>query len=84
NPFNPSTTIRFTVTDNNEEIAKINIFNSLGELVSVLSVNLHGKGTYETVWNGTDIKGKSVSSGVYLYSLNLGNKVLVKKMILSK
>ncbi|MFH0733811.1 MAG: hypothetical protein V1773_03530, partial [bacterium] len=38
NPFNPSTTIRFTVTDNNEEIAKINIFNSLGELVSVLSV----------------------------------------------
>ena len=84
NPFNPSTTIRFTVTDSNEEVAKINIFNSLGELVSVLSVNLHGKGTYEAVWNGTDTNGKSVASGVYLYSLNLGNRVLVKKMVLSK
>ena len=84
NPFNPSTTIRFSVNDNNEEFAKINIFNSLGELINVLNVNLQGKGTYETRWNGTDINGKTVASGIYLYCLNLGNKVLSNKMILSK
>ena len=84
NPFNPSTTIRFKINTGIYETAHIRIFNSIGELICTLSVDIRGKGTYEVKWNGKDNQGISVSSGVYLYSLNLGNSVMVKKMVLSK
>jgi flagellar hook assembly protein FlgD len=42
-------------------------------------------GHHETVWNGKDDSGKDVSSGIYLYKLNAGNKdISTKKMILLK
>ncbi len=84
NPFNPSTTIRFMVNEAIYETADIRIFNSIGELICVLSVDIRGKGTYEVHWNGKDSNGRSVASGVYLYSLSLGNTVMIQKMVLSK
>ncbi|MFH0734890.1 MAG: VWA domain-containing protein [bacterium] len=84
NPFNPSTTIRFKINSSIYQTAYIKIFNPIGQLICTLSVDIRGKGTYEVKWNGKDNQGRSVSSGVYLYSLNLGNAVMVKKMVLSK
>ncbi|MFH0736511.1 MAG: VWA domain-containing protein [bacterium] len=84
NPFNPSTTIRFMVNDDIYEAADIRIFNSIGQLICVLRVDIRGKGTYEVQWNGKDSNGRYVSSGVYLYALSLGNTVMVKKMVLTK
>lgn len=84
NPFNPTTTIRFQVNDNIFENASIRVYNAIGQLICVLHIEIRGAGTYEVSWNGTDSFGNPVASGVYLYSLSLGNNVIVKKMILSK
>ena len=84
NPFNPSTTIRFNVNKYIYQMADINIYNSIGELICVLNVDVRGNGTYEVKWNGKDSFGKPVASGVYLYAISLGNTVLVKKMVLNK
>ncbi len=84
NPFNPTTTIRFQVNDNIFENASIRVYNAIGQLICVLHIEIRGAGTYEISWNGTDSFGNPVASGVYLYSLSLGNNVIVKKMILSK
>ncbi len=40
--------------------------------------------TYTVSWNGTDDSGKPVSSGIYFYKLESGNKSAVKKMLLMK
>ena len=84
NPFNPSTTIKIMVNADIHEDAEIHIYNTLGQLIRTIYLQINGKGVYEVRWDGRDQRGNIVSSGVYLYSLNLGNTVLVKKMILSK
>ncbi|NQT65642.1 MAG: hypothetical protein HQ554_05645, partial [FCB group bacterium] len=41
-------------------------------------------GQHSVIWNGDDDKGKSVSSGIYFYSLKSGSTSQTKKMILMK
>ena len=53
NPFNPSTTIRFVVGKELYKMLTIKIYNSIGQLVKVLFVNVHGKGAYDLIWDGT-------------------------------
>ena len=43
-----------------------------------------GSGNHQVVWNGTDSKGMKVSSGVYIYKLSAGTKVLRLKTIMGK
>jgi DNA-binding beta-propeller fold protein YncE len=90
NPFNPSTTIEFSI-EQNEEYG-ISIYNIKGELVKSLSTSLchpepvevRGDNYYSVVWNGTDEKNKPVSSGIYFYKLTEGNFTQTKKMVLMK
>ena len=84
NPFNPSTTIKIMVNADIHEDAELHIYNALGQLIRTLYIQINGKGVYEVRWDGRDQRGNIVSSGVYLYSLNLGNTIMVKKMVLSK
>ncbi len=84
NPFNPSTTIRFTVTENSSDFAVLRIYNAIGQLIYTYNVSLSGNGVYEIKWDGIDNFGKKVSSGIYLYSITVGNKTLAKKMVLNK
>ncbi len=85
NPFNPTTTISFDLPVN---IANpvVEIFNIKGEKVkSLYTFPNWGLGTRSVVWNGTDNYRKPVSSGVYLYKLNVnGKSELVKKCLLLK
>ena len=82
NPFNPSTNIKYTLPVASN--VKVEIFNMLGQLVNTL-VNQHQQaGTYNTVWNGNDLNGNQVSTGVYIYKLSTDNFVSAKKMILVK
>jgi flagellar hook assembly protein FlgD len=41
-------------------------------------------GENKIVWNGLNDENNSVSSGIYLYKINTGNKTLYGKMILQK
>jgi len=83
NPFNPATKIKYSIPS--ESFVKINIYNSLGQLIDTVTNSTKAAGNYEVVWNA-----QSVSSGVYFYSINSesvsSNKSFfdMKKMIVLK
>ncbi|MCK4654336.1 MAG: T9SS type A sorting domain-containing protein [Candidatus Cloacimonetes bacterium] len=83
NPFNPSTTISFSVSQTSSFVT-LDIFNIKGQKVKTLINEALSAGQHSVVWNGKDEKGKNVSSGVYFYKLNTGNYEKTKKMILLK
>lgn len=84
NPFNPSTTIKFVVGKNIVKIVNIKIYNIVGQLVKVLSVNITGKGTYEVQWDGSLFDGLPAPSGLYLYVVDFGDEILSSRMVLVK
>jgi hypothetical protein len=83
NPFNPSTKITFNVPTQFSE-ASLKIYNLKGQLVKniVLDDALLQQG--EVSWQGSDDSGNTVASGVYFYSLQVGNMQITKKMIMLK
>ncbi|GJQ63074.1 MAG: hypothetical protein SCALA702_21270 [Melioribacteraceae bacterium] len=84
NPFNPSTTIRFSVGDPLNQEIKVRIFNSIGEVVRTLTVEVNGSGYYEVKWDGMFDNGISAPSGVYFYIVDFEYFNLIGKMILLK
>lgn len=84
NPFNPSTLLCFEVSAELEGLAEIRIYNLKGQLVKILTVKVDGKGRYSVPWNGTDLTERSVSSGVYVYTVRFGKYLLHGKMTLAK
>jgi len=83
NPFNPETTIFFNLS----EVGKVEleIFNIRGQKVKQLVSNQLPAGQHSIVWDGIDDDGKHVSSGVYLYKLNVNNKTeAIRKCLLLK
>ncbi|MBN2460819.1 MAG: C10 family peptidase, partial [Candidatus Cloacimonetes bacterium] len=66
NPFNPETTIRFTLAENSRVI--LVVYNCKGQKVRTLIDGQRDSGSHSINWNGRDDSGRKVSSGVYLYS----------------
>ena len=83
NPFNPETTISFSIGEILEN-TEISIYNIKGQMVKTLIDEKLPAGEHSVVWNGTDESGNSVSSGIYLYKLKNGRYTSTKKMILIK
>lgn len=82
NPFNPTTTISFSLPK--EENIEIIIFNIKGQKVRTLFKGNIEAGKHTAVWNGKDTNEKPVSSGVYFYKLKAGKKELIRKMLMLK
>ena len=82
NPFNPSTTIEFSVPEQTD--VKIAVFDVTGTLVTELVSEVFGAGTYRTVWNAKDNFGSHVASGLYIYRMSAGNFTQAKRMIFVK
>jgi len=83
NPFNPTTTIEYNLPEGLSSYhVVIKIYNSLGQLVTILADKEQSAGKYRITWNGTDIKGSPVASGIYFYSLDAGDFRQIRKMIL--
>lgn len=87
NPFNPETTISFTVgadTRGQTQAVSARIYNLRGQLVNEL-VNANLKSdNYKYTWKGKDMSGKDVASGVYYLRLQIGNDIKTGKMVLMK
>jgi len=86
NPFNPTTTISYSLA-NNIQHPQIEIYNIKGQKVKTFNVTLsgvEGSPNQQIIWNGKDENNKSVSSGIYFYKLRSGKFTAVKKMILMK
>jgi len=77
NPFNPTTTIQFQIT----ELSNVNlkIYNSIGEEVVEIINDELPSGTYDVIWNA-----ENFNSGVYFYQLSTNGFAETKKMILLK
>jgi len=83
NPFNPSTSIEFSIKNNSE--VKLTIYNIKGQKVKTLIHNEFAQGLHSIIWNGDDEFNKSVSSGIYYYQLNVNGKTeAVKKCLILK
>jgi len=83
NPFNPTTTISFSVKENSK--VNLSIYNIKGQKIKTLINDLIGKGTHSISWNGKDENINSVSSGVYFYKLSVNNETdIIKKSLLLK
>ena len=80
NPFNPQTTIKFSIKEN--ESGLFEIFNVKGQIVK--SYPMFSPGKHEINWNGTDDNGKKVSSGVFFYKLKSESVIRIHKMLLLK
>jgi Ca-activated chloride channel family protein len=84
NPFNPSTTIRFSVGDPLNRVVLLKIYNSIGELVRIITLYVGDAGIYEIQWDGKIYGKKSAPSDIYFYVIDFGNIQLSGKMVLLK
>ena len=82
NPANPSTTIIFQTLRYGHVLLRI--FNLQGRLVRTLVDGNIRAGFHKVVWDGKDSSGRSLSSGIYIYRLDVAGKVFVKKLTLMK
>ena len=81
NPFNSRTFIKFELAQKSH--LTIDVFDARGEHVSRLLSTVLAKGLYISPWNGTDEKGREMSSGVYFVRLAAeNNHVEMKRMLL--
>lgn len=77
NPFNPSTTISFSLPEKMN--AKLSIYNAIGQVVDVLANREFSAGTHTLNWIANNL-----SSGIYFYELKTDKFSSVKKLILTK
>ncbi len=82
NPANPSTTIEYSLATAGE--VAVRIYNLRGALVRELVRADQTAGLHTVSWEGTNDAGAGVSSGVYLYSVESGDQVRTRKLILVK
>ncbi len=83
NPFNPSTQITFYVEQ--DAHVQVSIYNILGKKVATLFDNDASVGLHTVRWNAQDSNGGKVTSGYYIYRIQMSNgKVFTGKMLLLK
>jgi hypothetical protein len=82
NPFNSSTEIRYCLPNGKENYqVQLKVYDVLGRLVNVLVDQKQSIGSYAVSWDGTDLRGNRVVSGVYFYSLETGDLKSIRKML---
>ena len=77
NPFNPVTTINFSIPT--DEYVSISVYNLNGEKVESLTSRYYESGSYDLVWNA-----ESHSSGIYFVKIKAGNNVKTERLTLVK
>jgi hypothetical protein len=82
NPFNPSTKIQFVVAT--KDNIKLVIYDLLGRQIRTLVDGMVAAGPQSVSWDGRDTQGKTVSSGVYFYSVEHRGQRITKQMVLIK
>jgi len=81
NPFHSETTISFKTT-NLHKNSRIEIFNIKGQKINQLRNKNYELGINKIIWDGRDDLGKPVSSGIYFYQLQIGERPVATKRCL--
>lgn len=82
NPFNPSTTIAFSIPETGR--ARVSIYNIRGQIVKDLLNGELTRGNHRLVWDGRDADNCNVASGIYFIKLESGGKTSIRKAMLLK
>ncbi len=83
NPFNPTTTLSFSIIEDSN--IELSIYNIKGQKVKQLVNDQLSAGEHSIVWDGKDDNNQPVSSGIYFYKLKVNNKnITIKKCLLLK
>ncbi|KPL08320.1 hypothetical protein AMJ86_01020 [bacterium SM23_57] len=82
NPFNPTTDIVYALPE--AVPVNLSIYNSLGQKIATLVDQKQAPGSYRVTWNGLDLNGNPVASGIYFYHLEAGDFASTMKMLLVK
>ena len=82
NPFNPTTNIDFQVPYSAK--VELKVFNILGQQITTLVSGNLPAGSYSVQWNGLDMFGKSVASGMYFYQMRTPQGNQTHKMLFLK
>jgi len=82
NPFNPMTTISFSVPNNGP--VEVAIFGLDGKRITILYQGLLGAGLHEFIWQGRDSYNRTAASGVYFVRVKTTRDVQVRKIMLTR
>jgi hypothetical protein len=77
NPFNPSTTISFSLP--NTDLVKIKVYNLLGEEIAVLTNGVLNAGIHKVTFNASGL-----ASGIYIVTLETNSSIISQKIALMK
>lgn len=83
NPFNPVTTIRYTIPSGSGGSPTMRIMDARGRLVRELEIGT-APGPHSVVWDGTDGRGSPLGTGIYLVHLRCGAATVTTKVTLMK
>jgi hypothetical protein len=82
NPFNPRTTVEFTLK--RDAAASLRVYDAQGRLVRTLLSSYLAAGRHSVPWNGLDDTGRPSASGVYFIRLQAGGEYLSRTVNLLK
>jgi hypothetical protein len=85
NPFAGQTTVRYTVPspEGSKQPVRLQVFNSQGRLVAELVNGQQSSGAYTVQWNGTEMNGRPLPAGTYVYRIKVGERLhAARKMLL--
>ena len=77
NPFNPSTTITYSISE--PEIVKLSVYDITGREVEILENNHKDSGSHTMLWDAAGF-----ASGIYYIQLTAGNQIETQKVMLVK
>ena len=80
NPFNPSTSIQFSITKN--EQVKLVMYNMLGQKIRTIVDQEMAAGTFIANWDGRNDAGNQLASGAYFYRLETKSFARTMTMLL--
>ncbi len=82
NPFNPETTIEFTLSE--RDYVEIMVYDISGRRVATLLNDEIDSGRHSIVWRGLDGRGRRVSSGIYFYRMITADYKEIRKVVMLK
>lgn len=84
NPFNGQTNISFALKSQTLQEATVSIFNLKGQLVQEFETQTDAFGQGDVIWNGKDLQGKELKSGIYFYKVSTNDVSEINKMIMMR
>ncbi len=83
NPFNPATNVQYFVASENAQV-RLAVYDVRGRMVTTLVEGRSDAGEHAVIWDGTDARGRKVSSGIYFLRAEIDGWKNARKMVLLK